>query len=46
MVSFLKKGVELKNNGDYKEVIVEFEKIVTKKTVMIQRILMLKYYFV
>ena len=32
MVSFLEKGVELKNNGDYKEAIVEFEKLLPKNS--------------
>ena len=32
MVSFLKKGVELKNNGDYKEAIKEFEKLLPKNS--------------
>lgn len=32
MVSILRKGVELKNNGDYKEAIVEFEKLLPKNS--------------
>ena len=32
MVSFLRKGVELINNGDYKEAIVEFEKLLPKNS--------------